>query len=164
MRKIRLRREKGRGAGTSRTGLCGHFPETAIRRAVRNAPEVGNPPPDPILRRRPRNSGGILQFRPDFGRDRRPRCPPGGALAEVDSPLGFRSKSGGKNRSVDLHYIPGVGIQIFPAEKKLRFCAFRRKKNCAFEFPRACFETPRRKQLAHFASSRSRNPAGFCTI
>ena len=31
---------KGRGDWTSRTGLCGHFPETAIRRAVRNAPEL----------------------------------------------------------------------------------------------------------------------------
>ena len=66
-------------------------------------------------------------------------------MAEADSPLGFRSKSDPQFCSVDLHYIPGVGIQIFPAEKKLRFCAFRRKKNCAFEFPRACFETPRRK-------------------
>ena len=66
-------------------------------------------------------------------------------MLEVNTPLGFRSKSGPQFCSVDLHYKSGVGIQIFPAEKKPGFCALGRKKNCAFEFPRAGDNFPRRK-------------------
>ena len=88
----------------------------------------------------------------------------GGPCSKAEIRGRFRSKSGPQNCSVDLHYKSGVGIQIFPAEKKPGFCALGRKRNCAFFFPRENCEVPRRKQLTQKSSPRSKNPAGFCTI
>ena len=88
----------------------------------------------------------------------------GGPCSKAEIRGRFRSKSGPQNCSVDLHYKSGVGIQIFPAEKKPGFCALGREKNCAFFFPREDGEPPRRNALTQKSSPRSKNPAGFCTI
>ena len=165
------RREKsgwdGKNAADLRTrepAPNGHLPESGVRGAAQNPPETGNLSADPILHRRPRNSGESVQKQPDFEQNRRPRPISGGPCSKAEIRETFRSKSRGKFCSVDLHYKSGVGIQIFPAEKKPGFCALGREGNCAFEFPRAHCKTPRRKQLTQKSSPRSKNPAGFCTI